>query len=117
MELGPELPVAGVGGAGLLRPGVRQVLLGALVERGEHGGGRAVVRLDVPRGLRLAGRQQLRLDDTGAEQLLRHDQEHGTSTTGDIPLLENGCTDSDRDTVRAYARRKWITTQERSPGS
>ncbi|WP_143660893.1 hypothetical protein [Streptomyces sp. st140] len=45
------------------------------------------------------------------------DQQHGTSTTGDIPApLEDGCTDNDRDAVRAYARREWITQQERWPG-
>lgn len=30
--------------------------------------------------------------------------------------LEDGCTDSDSDAVRAYARREWITQQERWPG-
>ncbi|MEV3895008.1 hypothetical protein [Streptomyces anulatus] len=32
--------------------------------------------------------------------------------------LEDGCTDSDSDSdaVRAYARREWITQQERWPG-
>ncbi|MFD0036957.1 hypothetical protein ACWFRT_10275 [Streptomyces anulatus] len=41
----------------------------------------------------------------------------GSSRTGNIPGgLEDGCTDSDRDAVRAYARREWITRQERWPG-
>ncbi|MGW2583595.1 hypothetical protein ACWCYZ_20070 [Streptomyces virginiae] len=61
---------------------------------------------------------ELRTDASDvADQLVRHDQEHGTSTTGDIPAaLENGCTDAERDAVRAYARREWITSQEEWPG-
>ncbi|MFI5924072.1 hypothetical protein ACIA8M_36825 [Streptomyces anulatus] len=61
---------------------------------------------------------ELRTDASNvAGELARHDQQHGTSTTGDIPApLEDGCTDSDRDAVRAYARREWITRQERWPG-
>ncbi|MEV4969247.1 hypothetical protein AB0886_20345 [Streptomyces sp. NPDC024062] len=52
-----------------------------------------------------------------ADQLVHHDQQHGTSTTGDIPAgLEDGCTASERDAVRAYARREWITRQERWSG-
>ncbi|MFB8020771.1 hypothetical protein ACFC36_19625 [Streptomyces rubiginosohelvolus] len=60
---------------------------------------------------------ELRTDASNvAGELARHDQQHGTSTTGDIPApLEDGCTDNDRDAVRAYARREWITQQERWP--
>ncbi|MFJ5129867.1 hypothetical protein ACIP80_32875 [Streptomyces sp. NPDC088555] len=58
---------------------------------------------------------ELRTDASDvADQLVRHDQQHGTSTSGIIPApLEDGCTDSERDAVRAYARREWITAQER----
>ena len=61
---------------------------------------------------------ELRTDASDvAEQLVRHDQQHGTSATGDVPsALENGCTDAERDAVRAYARREWIAPQERWPG-
>ncbi|HET6354615.1 hypothetical protein [Streptomyces sp.] len=61
---------------------------------------------------------ELRTDASDvAEQLVRHDQRHGPSTTGDVPsALENGCTDAERDAVRAYARREWIDSQERWPG-
>ncbi|MFG3398846.1 hypothetical protein [Streptomyces parvus] len=61
---------------------------------------------------------ELRTDASDvAGELARHDQQYGTSTTGDIPApLEDGCTDRDRDAVRAYARREWITRQERWPG-
>ncbi|MGW1334630.1 hypothetical protein ACWD7B_10175 [Streptomyces rubiginosohelvolus] len=60
---------------------------------------------------------ELRTDASNvAGELARHDHQHGTSTTGDIPdPLEDGCTDNDRDAVRAYARREWITQQERWP--
>ncbi|MFB7482966.1 hypothetical protein ACFUEM_32850 [Streptomyces anulatus] len=61
---------------------------------------------------------ELRTDASDvAGELARHDRQYGTSTTGDVPAaLEDGCTDSDRDAVRAYARREWITRQERWPG-
>ncbi|MFF0408586.1 MULTISPECIES: hypothetical protein [Streptomyces] len=61
---------------------------------------------------------ELRTDASDvADQLVHHDQQHGTSTTGDIPAgLEDGCTDSERDAVRAYARREWITRQEALSG-
>ncbi|MFJ9640326.1 hypothetical protein [Streptomyces sp. NPDC101178] len=61
---------------------------------------------------------ELRTDASDvADELARHDLRYGTSTTGDIPApLEDGCTDSDRDAVRVYARREWITRQERWPG-
>ncbi|MGW2183946.1 hypothetical protein ACWCXX_39450 [Streptomyces sp. NPDC001732] len=61
---------------------------------------------------------ELRTDASDmADQLVRHDRHHGTSTTGDIPVaLRDGCTDSERDMVRAYARREWITAQESWPG-
>ena len=53
-----------------------------------------------------------------ADELVCRDHEHGTSITGDIPpALKEGCTDAERDAVRAYARREWITIQERWPGS
>ncbi|MER7048908.1 hypothetical protein [Streptomyces jumonjinensis] len=60
---------------------------------------------------------ELRTDASDvADQLVRHDHQH-PSTTGDIPpALENGCTDAERDAVRAYARREWIASQERWPG-
>ncbi|MFG2856686.1 hypothetical protein ACGFZ9_39540 [Streptomyces mirabilis] len=58
---------------------------------------------------------ELRTDASDvAGDLVRHDHQHGTSTTGNIPsALEDGCTDAERDAVRAYARREWITAQER----
>ncbi|MFF3733389.1 hypothetical protein ACFYXM_24500 [Streptomyces sp. NPDC002476] len=61
---------------------------------------------------------ELRTDASNvADQLVRHDQQYGTSTTSNIPApLENGCTDSERDAVRAYARREWINVQELWPG-
>ncbi|MFJ3575981.1 hypothetical protein [Streptomyces rubiginosohelvolus] len=61
---------------------------------------------------------ELRTDASDvAGELARHDQQHSTSTTGDVPApLEDGCTDGERDAVRAYARREWITRQERWPG-
>ncbi|MFJ9690447.1 hypothetical protein ACIRRX_32770 [Streptomyces bacillaris] len=61
---------------------------------------------------------ELRTDASDvAGELARHDRQYGTSTTGDVPVpLEDGCTDRDRDAVRAYARREWITRQERWPG-
>ncbi|MET8182473.1 hypothetical protein [Streptomyces sp. NPDC005336] len=61
---------------------------------------------------------ELRTDASDvADELVCHDHQHGTSTTGDIPpALKNGCTDAERDAVRAYARREWITIQERWPG-
>ncbi|MFF3159752.1 hypothetical protein [Streptomyces sp. NPDC057910] len=57
---------------------------------------------------------ELRTDASDvADQLVRHDQQHGRSATGDIPEpLENGCTDAERDAVRAYARREWIASRE-----
>lgn len=57
---------------------------------------------------------ELRTDASNvAGELVRHDLQHGTSTTGNVPVaLEDGCTDSERDAVRAYARREWITEQE-----
>ncbi|MDX3849704.1 hypothetical protein [Streptomyces sp. AK02-01A] len=57
---------------------------------------------------------ELRTDASDvADQLVRHDHQHGTSTTGDIPsALENGCTEAERNAVRAYARREWINSQE-----
>ncbi|MFD3880635.1 hypothetical protein [Streptomyces microflavus] len=60
---------------------------------------------------------ELRTDASDvAGELARHDQQYGTSVTGAIPdPLEDGCTDSDREAVRAYARREWITRQERWP--
>ncbi|MFE3556929.1 hypothetical protein ACFXKW_18970 [Streptomyces sp. NPDC059193] len=83
-----------------------------------HGHGRYLPRpyqensLDpVPRDV------ELRTDASDvASELARHDRQHGTSTTGDIPAaLENGCTDAERDEVRAYARREWIDSQEQWP--
>lgn len=61
---------------------------------------------------------ELRTDASDvAGELAGHDRHHGTSTTGDIPLpLGDGCTDAERDAVRAYARREWIASQERWPG-
>ncbi|MFI5756774.1 hypothetical protein [Streptomyces sp. NPDC051569] len=58
---------------------------------------------------------ELRTDASDiAERLVRHDRQHGTSTTGGIPpALEDGCTEAERDAVRAYARREWIKAQER----
>ncbi|MEV5583897.1 hypothetical protein AB0L39_35775 [Streptomyces parvus] len=61
---------------------------------------------------------ELRTDASDvAGEHTRRDQQHGTRTTGEIPApLEDGCTDGDRDAVRAYARREWINRQERWPG-
>ncbi|MET7886681.1 hypothetical protein [Streptomyces avermitilis] len=58
---------------------------------------------------------ELRTDASDvAGELVRHDHQHGTSTTGNIPsALEDCCTDAERDAVRAYARREWITAQEK----
>lgn len=48
-----------------------------------------------------------------ADQVVRHDQRHGTSVTGDVPPgLGDGCTDAERDAVRAYVRREWLAAQE-----
>ncbi|GGP46811.1 hypothetical protein [Streptomyces abikoensis] len=48
-----------------------------------------------------------------ADQLVRHDHCHGTSLTGNIPPgLEEGCTDTERDAVRAYLRREWLATRK-----
>ncbi|TRO55506.1 hypothetical protein [Streptomyces sp. IB201691-2A2] len=60
---------------------------------------------------------ELRTDASDlASELVRHDHEHGTSTTDGIPsALGEDCTDADRDAVRAYARREWIASQERRP--
>lgn len=60
---------------------------------------------------------ELRTDASDvADKLVRHDRRHGTSTTGDIPpALEDGCTNAERDAVRAYARREWIAAQ--APGA
>ncbi|MEV7659499.1 hypothetical protein AB0O39_35705 [Streptomyces anulatus] len=61
---------------------------------------------------------ELRTDASDvAGELARHERQYGTNMTGDVPApLEDGCTDSDRDAVRAYARREWITRQEHWPG-
>lgn len=58
---------------------------------------------------------ELRTDASDlASELVRHDHDHGTSTTGDIPsALDEDCTDADRDAVRAYVRREWIASQGR----
>ncbi|MGP3991602.1 hypothetical protein [Streptomyces sp. 3N207] len=51
-----------------------------------------------------------------ASELALHDLQYGASFTGDIPpALEDGCTEAQRDAVRAYARREWIASQERWP--
>ncbi|WP_148589942.1 hypothetical protein [Streptomyces sp. WAC01526] len=56
---------------------------------------------------------QLRTDASDvADQAVRHDRSHGTSKTGDIPpALQDGCTDAERDAVRAYVRREWLATE------
>ncbi|GGN45061.1 hypothetical protein GCM10012285_28360 [Streptomyces kronopolitis] len=56
---------------------------------------------------------ELRTDASDmADQAVRHDRRHGTSTTGDLPpALEAGCTDAQRDAVRAYVRREWLAAQ------
>ncbi|MEV7951703.1 hypothetical protein AB0O74_32625 [Streptomyces rubiginosohelvolus] len=61
---------------------------------------------------------ELRTDASDvAGELARHDQQYGTSTIGDIPCpLDDGCTDKERDAVRVYVRREWITRQESWPG-
>jgi hypothetical protein len=58
---------------------------------------------------------ELRTDASDvAGELAGHERQHGTSSTGDIPLpLEDGCADAERDAVRAYARREWGASRER----
>ncbi|MGH4036014.1 hypothetical protein ACQB60_44765 [Actinomycetota bacterium Odt1-20B] len=47
-----------------------------------------------------------------AELLVRHDLRHNTSSTGTIPTpLEDGCSDRERDAVRAYVRAEWHASQ------
>ncbi|MGW4824387.1 hypothetical protein ACWEP4_37025 [Streptomyces sp. NPDC004227] len=49
-----------------------------------------------------------------ASHLAEHDLRHGTSRTDDIPPpLRDGCTEAERDAVRAYARREWRAREER----
>ncbi|MFE4527603.1 hypothetical protein ACFRMO_11210 [Streptomyces anulatus] len=83
-----------------------------------HGHGSYLPRLYQETSTPVPTDVELRTDASdAADQLVHHDQQHATSTTGDIPGgLEDGGTDSDRDAVRAYARREWITRQERWPG-
>ncbi|WP_333751804.1 hypothetical protein [Streptomyces sp. IBSBF 2394] len=60
---------------------------------------------------------ELRTDASDvASELVAYDLQHGTSTTGDIPVaLDNGCTDAQRNAVRAYARREWLSSRESWP--
>jgi hypothetical protein len=83
-----------------------------------HGHGSYLVRPYTDEALdRAPWGVELRTDASDlASELVRHDHEHGTSTTGGIPsALCEDCTDADRDAVRAYARREWIASQERLP--
>ncbi|MFJ8469622.1 hypothetical protein [Streptomyces swartbergensis] len=58
---------------------------------------------------------ELRTDASAvASDLASYDLRHGTSRTGDIPpALQDGCTESERDALRAYARREWRAREER----
>ncbi|WP_210594310.1 hypothetical protein [Streptomyces sp. GESEQ-35] len=57
---------------------------------------------------------ELRTDASSvASHLAEHDLRHGTSRTGDIPPpLREGCTESERDAVREYARREWRARED-----
>ncbi|MDJ1135418.1 hypothetical protein [Streptomyces iconiensis] len=57
---------------------------------------------------------ELRTDASDlAGDLVAHDREHKTSTTGAVPPpLKDGCSDAERDAVRSYARREWIASLE-----
>jgi hypothetical protein len=47
-----------------------------------------------------------------ASDLASHDLLHGTSRTGDIPpALQDGCTEAERDALRAYVRREWLARE------
>ncbi|MFI0155878.1 hypothetical protein [Streptomyces lydicus] len=56
---------------------------------------------------------ELRTDASDvASEVVRHDRKQGTSKTGHLPpALEDGCTDTQRDAVRAYVRREWLASQ------
>ncbi|RSS15381.1 hypothetical protein EF914_29555 [Streptomyces sp. WAC05458] len=58
---------------------------------------------------------ELRTDASAvASDLASYDLRHGMSRTGDIPpALQDGCTESERDALRAYARREWRAREER----
>ncbi|SHM25577.1 hypothetical protein [Streptomyces yunnanensis] len=60
---------------------------------------------------------ELRTDASDVAGLLvDYDLQHGTGTTGGVPAaLEDGCTEAERDAIRAYARGEWIASQERWP--
>ncbi|MET8608785.1 hypothetical protein ABZV92_35165 [Streptomyces rubiginosohelvolus] len=83
-----------------------------------HGHGSCLPRPYQETSIPTPAEVELRTDASDvAGELACHDQQYGASTTGDIPgPLEDGCTDKERDAVRAYARREWITRQERWPG-
>lgn len=57
---------------------------------------------------------ELRTDASDvASELALHDLNHGTSRTGNIPpALRDGCTDAERDALRAYARREWRARED-----
>ncbi|MCX4598373.1 hypothetical protein OG819_55545 [Streptomyces sp. NBC_01549] len=57
---------------------------------------------------------ELRTDASSvASDLAEHDLRNGTSLTGDIPPpLQDGCTEAERDAVRAYARREWRARED-----
>ncbi|WP_329038526.1 hypothetical protein OIE71_32810 [Streptomyces sp. NBC_01725] len=82
-----------------------------------HGHGSYLPRPYRETGQRVPLDLELRTDASDvADQLVRHDRQYGTGTTGDIPVaLADGCTDSERDAVRAYARWEWIAAQEHWP--
>ncbi|MEU7638895.1 MULTISPECIES: hypothetical protein [unclassified Streptomyces] len=60
---------------------------------------------------------ELRTDASDVASLLvAYDLQNGTGTTGGVPaVLEEGCTEAERDAVRAYARGEWIVSQESWP--
>ncbi|MFE3385445.1 hypothetical protein [Streptomyces anulatus] len=91
-------------------PGDSSVVLGALALC--HGHGSYLPRPYQETSTSARPDVELRTDASDvADQVVHHDHQHATSTTGDLPAgLENGCTDSQRDAVRAYARREWITS-------
>ncbi|MFE7314140.1 hypothetical protein ACFU7T_13720 [Streptomyces sp. NPDC057555] len=61
---------------------------------------------------------ELRTDASGvADDLVRHDHRHDSSLIRNVPsVLEDGCTEAERDAVRAYVREEWIASQERWKG-
>ncbi|WP_330321190.1 hypothetical protein OG927_31590 [Streptomyces clavifer] len=72
VELGPELPVAGKEARVFCGRASTRCSTALWSSAASAAAGRAVVRRDVPGGLRLVGRQQLRLDDVGVLRFRGH---------------------------------------------